>query len=93
MTKEKNLDKFYTRPDIAKKFVDVVDQYFPLNDFDMVIEPSAGCGNILQYLPSDSIGMDIETEREDIIRRDTDDVVSPPTKSTEYSSQAIETPA
>tara|TARA_B100000214_G_C23885070_1_gene589075 strand:- start:106 stop:987 length:882 start_codon:yes stop_codon:yes gene_type:complete len=77
MTKEKTLDKFYTRPDIAKKFVDVVDQYFPLNDFDMVIEPSAGCGNILQYLPSDSIGMDIEPEREDIIRRDFFEYESP----------------
>ena len=46
------LDKFYTHPDIAKRFVDVVNQYFPLDTFDMVIETTAGCGNILQYLPS-----------------------------------------
>ena len=42
MQKEKDLDKFYTKPEIAKKFVDVVNQYFPLDDFDVVIEPAAG---------------------------------------------------
>ena len=42
MAKEKDLDKFYTHPDIAKRFVDVVNQYFPLDTFDMVIEPAVG---------------------------------------------------
>lgn len=70
MQKEKDLDKFYTKPEIAKKFVDLVNQHFPLNDFDMVIEPAAGCGNILQYLPDGSIGMDIEPEREGIVKQD-----------------------
>ena len=70
MAKEKDLDKFYTHPDIAKRFVDVVNQYFPLDTFDMVIEPAAGCGNILQYLPSSSVGMDIEPEGSNIIKQD-----------------------
>ncbi len=70
MAKEKDLDKFYTHPDIAKRFVDVVNQYYPLDSFDMVIEPAAGCGNILQYLPSSSVGMDIEPEDSNIIKQD-----------------------
>ncbi|SVC38159.1 uncharacterized protein METZ01_LOCUS291013, partial [marine metagenome] len=55
-----NLDKFYTRLDIAKTFVDRINDLCPLNEYDMVIEPSAGSGNILQYLPDHAIGMDIK---------------------------------
>ena len=46
-----DLDKFYTHPDIARRFVDVINKLAPLDEFDMVIEPSAGSGNILQFLP------------------------------------------
>ena len=53
--KSKDLDKFYTNPDIAKKFVGIINTYFPLEKYDLVIEPSAGNGNILQYLPVGSI--------------------------------------
>ena len=52
--KSKDLDKFYTHPDIAKKFVDIIDNIFPLKNFDLILEPSAGNGNILQYLPENS---------------------------------------
>jgi len=40
--KSKKLDKFYTHPDIAKKFVDIINAHFPLEKYDLVIEPSAG---------------------------------------------------
>lgn len=70
MNKSKELDKFYTHPDIAKKFVDEIDRMFPLNQYDMVVEPSAGSGNILQYLPDGSIGLDLEPEGDGIIKQD-----------------------
>jgi len=66
----KELDKFYTHPEIAKRFVDTVNKYAPLEKFDLVVEPSAGSGNILQYLPSDAIGMDIEPEGDNILQQD-----------------------
>ena len=66
----KDFDKFYTHPDIAKRFVDTVNQYTSLERFDLVIEPSAGSGNILQYLPSNAIGMDIEPEGDNILQQD-----------------------
>lgn len=69
MSKSKDLDKFYTHPNIAKKFVNVIEEYFPLNQFDLVIEPSAGSGNILQYLPKDSVGLDLEPEADCIIKQ------------------------
>jgi hypothetical protein len=70
LNKSKELDKFYTHPDIAKKFVDEIDRMFPLNQYDMVVEPSAGSGNILQYLPDGSIGLDLEPEGDGIIKQD-----------------------
>lgn len=68
--KSKNLDKFYTHPDIAKKFVDHINHIFPLQNFDLILEPSAGSGNILQYLPKDAIGLDLEPEADYIIQQD-----------------------
>jgi len=70
LNKSKELDKFYTHPDIAKKFVDEIDRMFPLNQYDMVVEPSAGSGNILQYLPDGSVGLDLEPEGDGIIKQD-----------------------
>jgi len=67
--KSKDLDKFYTHPDIAKKFVDIINDKFPLQDFDLVLEPSAGSGNILKYLPQGSIGLDLEPESENVIKQ------------------------
>lgn len=79
MTKsKKELDKFYTHPDIAKKFVEKINTLDNLNEFDMIIEPSAGCGNILKFLPENkSIGIDLEPEDETIIRQDFFKYVSP----------------
>ena len=70
VNKSKELDKFYTHPSIAKKFVDEINRMFPLNQYDLVVEPSAGSGNILNYLPSGAIGLDLEPEGEGIIKQD-----------------------
>jgi len=72
-----NLDKFYTHPDIAKMFVEKINEICPLVDFDMVVEPSAGSGNILKYLPKDTLGFDIVPEGDDIIQQDFFEYVSP----------------
>ena len=68
--KSKDLDKFYTHPNIASNFISIIDDIFPLNKFDLIIEPSAGNGNILKYLPENSIGLDLEPEAENIIKQD-----------------------
>ena len=66
----KNLDKFYTHPDIAKMFVDKINEITNLSLYDMIIEPSAGGGNILQYLPEDTVALDLVPEADGIIRQD-----------------------
>jgi hypothetical protein len=69
-SKSKQLDKFYTSDDIAKRFVEIINTHFPLEQYDFVLEPSAGSGNILKYLPENSIGLDLEPEGDNIIQQD-----------------------
>jgi len=71
------LDKFYTHPDISKMFVDKINEITDLSLYDMVIEPSAGSGNILRYLPEDTLALDLLPEAEGIIQQDYFDYVSP----------------
>ena len=46
----KDFDKFYTHPEIAKRFVDTINKYTSLDRFDLVIEPSAGSGLSLIHI-------------------------------------------
>ena len=71
------LDKFYTHPDIAKMFVDKINELCPLVSYDMVLEPSAGSGNILRYLPKNAIGLDLAPEGDNIIQQDFFEYESP----------------
>lgn len=70
MQNSKDLDKFYTNPTIAKGFVNIIQQHFPLDQFDLIVEPSAGNGSFLSLLPENSIGLDLEPESPGIIRQD-----------------------
>lgn len=75
--KLKELDKFYTNPKIAKEFVEIINQSFPLHEYDLIVEPSAGNGSFLQFLPNNSIGLDIEPESPNIIKQDFFQYTSP----------------
>jgi hypothetical protein len=67
----KEKDKFYTRPEIAKKFVDKINQISSLSSYDLVLEPAAGSGNILEYLPlENTLGMDLYPDSDIIIKKD-----------------------
>jgi predicted RNA methylase len=58
-------DKFYTKNDIAKKLID----NFNLDDFDLIVEPSAGNGSFSKQIPN-CIAFDIEPEFVDIKKQD-----------------------
>jgi hypothetical protein len=47
----KETDSFYTKSEIAERFVNEVNELVNLSSFDLVLEPSAGNGRILDYLP------------------------------------------
>ena len=64
-----NLDKFYTQPQIAKQCYDFLINIFPQVQEKTFLEPSAGCGNFLNYL-SNYIALDIKPEDNRIIQQD-----------------------
>ena len=64
------LDKFYTHSKISERFVEVIESYVSFDDMDIILEPSAGSGNILKYLPENSIGLDLKPEGDGIIEMD-----------------------
>jgi hypothetical protein len=65
------LDKFYTNLNIVDICIKLISDKYNWNDFDLIIEPSAGNGNFLLKIPSDKkIGIDIEPEHNDIIKHD-----------------------
>jgi len=70
MSSSKSKDKFYTVSEVAQKFVSKVNQIFPFDEFDEIIEPSAGNGTILKFLPEGSIGLDLYPEAEGIKEQD-----------------------
>jgi len=70
-----DLDQFFTKNEVAKNYVDFMFNYLKkkgINNEDCVfIEPSAGDGSFLQYLPKQQrIGLDIFPLRNDIIETD-----------------------
>jgi hypothetical protein len=66
-----SIDKFYTKPEIAKYCVDKTTSILPFSNFDIIMEPSAGNGVFFNLLPPNKrLGIDIEPEGEGIIKAD-----------------------
>ena len=69
--RKQNLDKFYTIPSIVDKCISSLTKLYNWDEWDMVIEPSAGNGSFLLKIPSkEKIGIDILPEHKDIIKQD-----------------------
>jgi hypothetical protein len=55
----------------SKKCIDKVNELYDINNWDLIIEPSAGDGSFLNQITSDNkIGIDIMPEHENIIKHD-----------------------
>ncbi len=59
------LDKFYTKEDVALECINKVSN---IEDYDLIIEPSAGNGSFSNQISC--LAYDIEPEHEDIIKQD-----------------------
>jgi predicted RNA methylase len=46
------IDKYYTKPEIAKKCIDLVQENYYIENFDNIIEPSAGNGSFSNQIPN-----------------------------------------
>lgn len=61
--RDEGLDKFYTIPSIARTCINSVNTLFDINNWDLIIEPSAGNGNFFNEINSSKkIGIDIMPE-------------------------------
>jgi len=64
-------EAYFTSAAVARQCVDFMRQSFPLDAFDLVIEPSAGDGVFLRLLPEGKrIGVDIAPQSAEIVEAD-----------------------
>lgn len=71
--KRDNNEQYYTKEHVADYCINLTNQYFPLNEFDVIIEPSAGTGAFikgLQRYSQNLISYDIDPKHESIIKQD-----------------------
>ena len=63
------LNKYYTDPSLAERLVKTTFEIIG-SDWDRIIEPSAGDGNFLRYLPANTLAYDIAPEVDNTITAD-----------------------
>lgn len=82
ITEAKELDKFYTKPKMAKKIVKTLTKEIDISKYGGFLEPSAGNGSFLKYLSKFNLpilAVDIKPEGDDIEEADflIDDLILP----------------
>lgn len=71
MVNENGLDQFYTNENIANECYNTFKEHITLNDYDYIVEPSAGTGSFYKLLDINKrIGIDLEPKYEGIIEQD-----------------------
>jgi hypothetical protein len=69
--RKQGLDKFYTIPSYSKKCIDKVNEIYPENDWDLIVEPSAGNGSFFKQIENENkVGLDIFPEDDSIVKKD-----------------------
>lgn len=77
----RKLDQFYTDPAYAQQFFNEIAQIIDLDQFDHVLEPSAGTGSFYNLMdPACRIGLDLEPKAAGIIKTDFFDWTPPKDK-------------
>lgn len=71
IVRKEGFDKFYTNPFIVDNCINILQTKYEWNNWNVIIEPSAGNGVFLHKIPSNNkIGFDILPEHPDIITKD-----------------------
>lgn len=71
IVRKEKLDKFYTIPSYSKHCIDKVGELYDIEQWDLIVEPSAGNGSFLNQIPSvNKIGIDILPDHNTIIKQD-----------------------
>lgn len=63
MNEAKKLDQFYTKPDIAKKYYNLLKKKYNLTNF-VLLEPSAGTGSFSDNFSGDFLALDLSPKKD-----------------------------
>ena len=63
MNEAKKLDQFYTKPDIAKKYYNLLKKKYNLANF-VLLEPSAGTGSFSDNFSGDFLALDLSPKKD-----------------------------
>jgi len=64
-------EQFFTPKNTVQKCLSAVNELYPLEDFDLIVEPSAGAGAFYELLPGNTrYGLDIAPLHSEVIRQD-----------------------
>ena len=78
-----SLDQFYTKEHISEECINTLKKYISFNDYDYILEPSAGTGSFYKLLPKNKrIGLDLEPKFNGILKMDYFDFI--PKKNKKY---------
>jgi hypothetical protein len=73
----KELDQYYTGPELAQYFLDKVQELLPYADYDMVLEPSAGTGSFYNLLDTRRVGLDLDPKCTGVQKQNFYDYMAP----------------
>lgn len=74
----RKLDQFYTDPQYAQRFMTVIQNTVDMDQFDCVLEPSAGTGSFYNLMdPARRIGLDLDPRTSGVICTDFFDWIPP----------------
>jgi hypothetical protein len=69
--RSRELDQFYTDPSYAKHFYDKIQSVVDFSTMDIILEPSAGCGNFYDLMDTTKrVGIDIDPKMPGILEQD-----------------------
>lgn len=79
MTKNnaKELDQYYTGPELAEYFLDRVKELLPYDSYDTVLEPSAGTGSFYNLLDTRRVGLDLDPKCAGVVKQNFYDYLAP----------------
>ena len=76
-SQKSELDQFFTNKDIAKQCYLELCKLYNINEFDLLLEPSAGDGSFLKLLPENKrLGLDLDPKFEEIKQMDFFDFIT-----------------
>ena len=75
--KSKQLDQYYTNPNLARYFLGKVKDLLPYDTYDTVLEPSAGSGSFYDLLDARRVGLDLDPRYPGVQQQNFYDYVAP----------------